>query len=248
MNAGMNFYVDESIHDRADFIVVAAVGTTADLQQQVFQALLDCGFDPAKDEFKSSMRMDRNPAAQALRLRLQAILRQCKIAVAVCPPSERQSIVSHAAKLLSTIDVFPDHHIGTVHFDEGMKRTSVSMPGDATPQFGCDSKLVVGIQVADCAAHVISTMLLGELGLFTKTVAADTVYEGQEGEIELAWTLWAGVRHALAGKQAIGELDRYGDPLPVAQPFGLVVSEGCSAGVKAAVAKRLGTVWVGCIH
>ncbi|MBP1886477.1 hypothetical protein [Sinorhizobium mexicanum] len=248
MDTFLNVFVDESIHVRGDFIVVAAVCAHADVQQEVVQALHDCGFDPARDEFKSSMRMHGNPAGQELRQRLQIILNDCKIGVAICPTSERAKIVTHVAALLSKLDIPPRTHIAAVHLDEGMRPANAKMPADATVKLGCDSRLVTGIQLADCAAHLISTMLLEELGLMSKTVPASSVYEEQEGEIALAWTLWATVRYALSGRKSVGESDECGLPDPTMNPFGLVVSDACSDAVKAAVEKRLSTVWVGCIH
>ncbi len=248
MSNFFDVFVDESIHDRGDFIVAAAVCSHADVHQEVIQALSDCGFDPARDEFKSSMRMNGNAEAQDLRQYLQNILSRCKIGVAVCPTSERANLVTHVAELLSNLDVSPGTQFKTIHFDEGMKRTSAQMPAKANIRFNCDSKLVAGIQLADCAAHLISTILLDELGLFSKTVPANTVYQDQEGEIELAWTLWATIRYALAGRTSVGECDEYDQPVPILNSFGVVVSDGCSDSVKAAVEKRLSTVWVGCIH
>lgn len=59
----MHIFVDESILDRGHFIVMAAVCSEGDVQGQVVQSLLACGFDPTCDEFKSSMAMRDNPAA-----------------------------------------------------------------------------------------------------------------------------------------------------------------------------------------
>lgn len=245
---GLNIFVDESIHDRGDFIVVAAVCSDVDVQEQVFQGLLACGFDPYRDEFKSSMSMRDNPAAQELRQRLQLILHHCKIALAVCPIAERAVLAAHLATLLSIVDLSPHTHISAIYLDEGMKRTNAEMPPGAVAVYGCDSRLVAGIQLADCAAHLVSTMLLEEIGIISKTVPASTVYDGQEGQIELAWTLWASIRHALSGRKPVGHVDDHGLPEPLMNPFGLVVSDRCSEAVKAAAEKRLGTVWIGCIH
>ncbi|MBB4576013.1 DUF3800 domain-containing protein [Rhizobium lentis] len=246
--AGMHVFVDESIHDRGHFIVVAAVCSEGDVQEQVVQSLLACGFDPSRDEFKSSMAMRDNPAAQELRQRLQLILRHCKIALAVCPIAERAILAAHLATLLSSVDLPQETHIAAIYLDEGMKRTNAEMPPGAVVTYGCDSRLVAGIQLADCAAHLVATMLLDELGVISKTVPASTVYDGQEGEIELAWTLWASIRHALSGRTPVGQVDEYGLPEPLMNPFGLVVSDRCSEDLKAAVERRLGTVWIGCIH
>jgi hypothetical protein len=248
VDTNWNVFVDESIHDRGDFIVVAAVFAEDGVADRVIAALTDCGFDPARDEFKSSMTMRDAPAAQRLRSHLQVILRSCKIAVAVCPVSERTKIATHIANLLSSVDLPPRQRIARVFVDEGIGQTSGAMPEGATVRFGCDSRTVQGIQLADCAAHLISTTLLGELGLTTKMVPASTVYDGQEGEIELAWTLWAAVRYALSGRIPLGEVGEDGIFEPLMKPFGLFVSDLCSDALKAAVADRLGSVWVGCIH
>jgi hypothetical protein len=248
VDAEWNVFVDESIHVRGDFIVVAAVFAEDGVAERVTAALIDCGFDPASNEFKSSMTMRDAPAAQKLRSHVQVILRSCKIAVAVCPVSERNAIATHVANLLSAVDLSPNQRIARVFVDEGIKLTSAAMPGGAIVRFGCDSRVIRGIQLADCAAHLISTTLLGELGLTSKMVAASTVYDGQEGEIELVWTLWAAVRYALSGGIPLGEVDEDGIFEPLMKPFGLLVSDFCSDAVQAAVVDRLGSVWVGCIH
>jgi hypothetical protein len=248
MKTAVDVFVDESIHDRGDFIVVAAVCSHADVQQEVIQALLDCGFDPSCDEFKSSMKMDGNAGAQDLRRRLQIILSGCKIGAAICPRSDRAKLVSHVAALLSILDVPSETQIETVHFDEGMRGSAAQMPASVTVRLGCNSKLVAGIQLADCAAHLISTILLAEMGLVTKTVSESTVDGEQEGEIGLAWSLWATVRRALAGNRSVGTSEEDGISDPMMNPFGLVVSDDCSDAVKAAIEKRLSAVWLGCIH
>lgn len=244
----MSIFVDESIHDRADFIVVAAVFTDDDVQEKVEQALRECGFDPASEEFKSSMTMAGNPAAHRLRDYLQGILSRCKLAIAICPVSERPEIISHVGKLLSDVD--PENFVlpQRVYFDNGMRRVALSLPNHITPVYGCDSKKVAGIQVADCAAYLVSMFLLSEMGFVNKTVPANTVYPEDEGEIELAWTLWASVRYALSSGQPIGGYDADGWCEPMMHPFGLIVSENCSDDVKSAVEKRLSGVWIGCIH
>lgn len=244
----MDIFIDESIHDRGNFIVIAAVFSADNLQELVGDALLECGFDPARDEFKSSMKMAGNPAAQRLRDRLQHILGRCKIAVSICPVSERALIVEHAGKLISGLDSKALELPATVYFDDGMKRAPLELPEGVNAIHGCDSKRVAGTQVADCAAYLVSMMLLAELGIVIKTVPASTVYPHDQGEIELAWTLWASVRYALSSGNPIGGYDEDGWCEPLMNPFGLFVSDGCSDAVKDAVKKRLSSVWVGCIH
>lgn len=244
----MYIFIDESIHERGDFIVIVAVCSADDVQETVEQALRECGFDPAKDEFKSSMVMAGNPAAQRLREEMRYILSRCKIAVAVCPVAERAHLVTLVGRLLSSVENEKIDAPAVAYFDQGMKQAKIDLPPSISAVLGCDSRKIAGIQIADCAAHTVSMMLLAELGILKKTVPASTVYPQDQGEIELAWTLWASVRYALSGGEPVGGYDEDGWCEPMMHPFGLLVSEGCSDAVKTAVEQRLSSVWVGCIH
>jgi hypothetical protein len=242
-------FVDESIHDQGDFIVVAVVVSEHDLQVAVDEALTTCGFTPGRDEFKSSMRMADNPAAQDLRGWLKHILNtKCRVAIAVCPVSERAEIMTYAASLTNLVAAREEIASGVLHFDGGMKRKAFGLPPGWRAEFNCDSRLIAGVQVADCAAHILSVMLLSEMGLITKSVPLSNVYPDQEGEMEMAWELWASLRYALSSGEPISGYDEDGGCEPMMKPFGLLVSEACSDEVKAAVEKRFSTDWVGCIH
>jgi hypothetical protein len=69
-------YVDDSIHDSFGFIVLAFVFSSYDLDTPVREALVAAGLDPEREEFKSGVRMDRNPAMQAARAQLIAVIRE----------------------------------------------------------------------------------------------------------------------------------------------------------------------------
>lgn len=244
----MSIYVDESIHDRANFIVIAAVAAGDQIQRDVENALIECGFDPGQDEFKSSMRMVDNPAARRLRDHLQSILIDCKVAIAVCSIVERDQIASLTGRLISAIDPSKLELPAKVFFDQGMKPIVPELPAGITTVHGCNSKKIAGIQVADCAAYLVSMIILSELGIVTKTVPANTVYPGDDGEIELAWTLWASFRYALSSGEPVGGYDQVGWCEPMMRPFGLLISDTCSKEVRQAVVSRFSEIWVGCIH
>ena len=55
------FYFDESIQQRAEFIVGAFVYSETDLTPAVFKAISGAGLEPRVDEFKSGMQMDSRP-------------------------------------------------------------------------------------------------------------------------------------------------------------------------------------------
>ena len=240
-------YVDESIHDRASFIVVAAVCADEDLGAEMACALTEAGFTPGVDEFKSSMRMAGNAAAQQLRSHLRYLLmRRCKVAVAICSVDERQRLVEFTYDLVDQLMADDLVQSGTLFLDEGIKKPGRAAPYGWRVEANCDSRQVPGIQMADCAAHTVATMVLAELGLVTKMVATDGLYP--EPEVEMAWSLWTSLRYALSSGTPVGGFDDEGLCEPMMKPFGLLVSEALSEDVKAAVDERLGAVWVGCIH
>ncbi len=244
----MDIYIDESIHDRANFIVLAAVCAPPDEIRMATEALRQCGFAPGRDEFKSSMKMNGNKPAQDLRERFREIIGRCKIAIGVCAVIERHQLMSLAASICEAIASRNVIESGALYLDEGIKPQSISMPAGFQLRPGCDSKSVIGIQLADCCAHFIATILLDELGVVKKMVPARRVYPENEGDLELAWELWASIRYALAGRETIGAVQDDGIHEPLLTPFGLVLSDGCDARVVEAARKRFGTVWIGCIH
>lgn len=247
MAATVNIYFDESIHVRGDFIVLAAVWASCDDIAAAEDAMRDCGFEVGRDEFKSSMTMQGNLRAQELRERFRAIIGKCKVAVGVCSVEERDQLHLLARQIC---DALPNHDEEgmVVYLDEGMtlQATAVSSRYEWKPD--CDSKEIVGIQLADCCAHFISTMLLGELGLFDKMVPARRVYPDNDGELELAWELWVSIRYALASSEPVSPIDDDGNYEPLHKPFGFFVSDGCNIDVAEAARRRFGSVWVGCIH
>lgn len=93
----MDIYIDESIHDRANFIVLAAVWAQPDEIRIATEALSKCGFVPGRDEFKSSMKMNGNSHAQDLREHFREIIGRCKIAIGICAVNERHQLMSLAS-------------------------------------------------------------------------------------------------------------------------------------------------------
>lgn len=235
------FFVDESLHDRAGFILAAAVWSDASPDEAVVAALRRAELRPGVDEFKSSAPMVGDPARQALRDELRwFLMTKCKIAVAICGIDERRSLGRQTIGLIESLGVAP----GTIFLDEGLTAGTMSA-GKWRIHNACDSREVFGIQLADCAAHTIAGIVLSELGHIAKFVpTVDPLYAP---EVELDFKLWASLRYALAGKPV--HTDHEADDWePLTHPFGLSISKGCPPLVREAAQKRLGSVWVGCIH
>jgi len=220
---------------------VAAVVTDSKFPEEVSKALTRNGFRPGVDEFKSSMRMDENPSARSLRDDLRHIIAlKSKLAVVVCARSERRQAPQMCVDLLSAlVETGAVTTPALASLDQGLTVTAPEILG-LTLDVECDSKEVVGIQVADCAAAIISRMILAEMGMDQKTILVED-YPSYVA-IELAWSLWRSVRFAMSsGKPILGDIEE-----PDMEPFGLFVSPGCSPKVRRAAMARLGHVWVGC--
>ena len=86
------FYFDESIQERAGFIVGAFVYSGNDLTPSVFAALTEAGLQPGIDEFKSGVRMATHPEQARARDLLRGLLMNVRVGIIVVPSSERPSL------------------------------------------------------------------------------------------------------------------------------------------------------------
>lgn len=243
----MDIYIDESIHERANFIALSAVCLTIDQVNDASQALLECGFTPGRDEFKSSMRMHDNEQARRLREMYRDIIQQAKVGIAICAIKERHLLMSIAAKLARTMVAQTPGTEGTIFLDEGMKRQHVELPRGYRMISGCNSASVIGIQIADCCAHAVATILLGTLGVTRKTIQLEENRDGSADAVDLSWFLWASMRHALTSSRPVTVNDHFFDD-PNYHPYGLEISDGCDIHVRDAAIQRFGSVWLGCIN
>lgn len=226
---------------------MAAIHAAEPIDEAVFAALAAAGFRPKVDEFKSSMAMAGNFAAQELRCTLRHLLMErCKVGLIICTTDERPQLVDLAFALVENLTAIARVPTETIFLDEGMKFPQKKSPTGWTVETQCDSKSVGGIQLADCAAHIVSVILLSEMGIINKMVPSGELYP--EPEVEMAWQLWTSLRYALSSSEPVGGYDADGWCEPMMEPFGLNVTERCSPEIKAAVEARLSSVWVGCIH
>ena len=250
------FYFDESIHERAGFILGAYVFSPHELTPHVFRKLEAVGLRPGIDEYKSSAKMSENATQRALRKELKELLWNIKLGIVVVPSAERQNLGTEALQGLKKIILANEllgeqHH---VYFDEGIGFRS---PARVVEELylceiytGQDSRLVGGLQVADLAAHTMSVMLLETLGVINKTVKAgpNSGYD-PDLDVELGFELWATQRyHFFTRDNADPDLDQLeGFTLDIGS-YAVHVAELCTDVLRNAVQKRFGECYLGCIH
>lgn len=240
-------YVDESIHARGGFIVTAVIFADHCVDSAVKAVLKRHGFRPDQDEFKNSMVMANNLAAQGLRGGMRQLLfSDCKLAFVICALQERKAIMSLVGRLIDGMPALRLDQATTLHFDEGIAAQPLALPERWVLARDCDSKRVAGIQLADCAAHLVATILLAELGLVDKMVSTDGLYP--EPEVPLAWELRSSLRHSMASDRPLYAPRPDDWTEPIMEPFGLLISEGCPDDLRQTIEQRLGGIWLGCIH
>ena len=255
----LSIYVDDSIHDRGQFIIASIVLSQEDLAPSVERVLLSVGLVPGQDEYKSSAIMRNNPKLQSLRDGIRGIETSCRLGVIVDTVSNRpnlgDTIIIGLAHVLRTQNL--DKSAINIYLDQGLI-SDVARANEMMHELGIcescrlfvqqDSRIIYGLQVADLVAHTFGTMLLENLGIISKMVkAGDNSGYDPDLDIEIGFELWAGLRYSLL---TAGQLNPKAEDLQSAEyrSGGLYISDKCPSTLQDAAMERFGRVYLGCIH
>lgn len=255
-----HFYFDESIQEKAGFIIGAFVYSNGDLTPPVYAALTEAGLKPGVDEFKSGARMVTNPAQDMVRKLLRSILQHLHVGLVVIPSSCRDTLGTEAITGLDKIiraNALTNgaHH---VFIDEGIEVDQalldafhINIGVHCKFNLNQDSKQIGGIQMADLAAHSMGVMLLEHLGHLKKMVKAgeNSGYD-PDLDMELGFELWASLRYAFfkAPQPIPGPEDPLGDLMFDVTNYGLYIAPTCDDALQKAASERFGECYLGCIH
>lgn len=202
------FYFDESKHAKDNFLIGAYVFSEKDVNENVESILLECGYDPSSDEFKSHALKDGDIKAQNLRNKLYGVLRGCKVGLLIAPHTKYQSFF-HLDLLHCLINILNRNNLTAPHkvyLDQGIftKNNKIieakSLLESLKSNFGCtihleqDSKNIRGIQLADLAAHYCSTKLKEELGSLKKNVSPRAIGYPTNEEINIGFEMFIRMR------------------------------------------------------
>lgn len=258
------FFFDESIHPKGGFIVGAFVCTEREPTKMLRTALQDAGIQPGIDEYKSGAHVGRDPRQILARDGIDGVVGALARIALMVTPLVTPDILGEEA--LAALRIFLDanglaqrsHH---VYLDQGIfsrptrafeLAAGIGIPARCTLHPEMDSRVVLGIQMADLVAHRTATMLLQELGVITKTVkAGDNSGYDADMDIDLGFELWAGLRRSFFVQPFDPDSDAYEEvPYPVVkvEPFGLYVSPLCGPALSHHVRERFGSMYLGCIH
>jgi hypothetical protein len=261
----MHWYFDDSVQVRGNFAIGAFVASDEDIHSQIAQCLTRANLEPLVDEFKSSSHMSTNPSQAKARDYLKTLTSKSGVRVGlVFVPSTHRSLLGVEAlkalrNFLDAGDLWHLQH--KMFFDEGSFESTQIARAAARElgldrydiSFACDSRKILGIQLADLAAHSTGIMLLASLGLFGKTAKKDFASEGTvNSEIDIEWELWTTLRYSFLGKNKATDLDAdeidY-DSLGIeTEHSGIYISSHCPSVLADAVRERFGFHYLGCIH
>jgi len=198
------------------FVVTAFVFANGRFYTRIAAVLQKAGLSPSKDEFKSSARMDRNPAMQAARDGLLRLAGSETHVAMFVGPHERGSLGKHSLQALQSILVRNGIRPSglNVYFDEDIfpsAREATRLrslfhflaPARIFPKE--DSRRRLGIQVADAVAHswgqIVKEAVTGKVKMID-VGGRDTGYAKGE-RAALGWKLLMTLRYALLTRPMI---------------------------------------------
>lgn len=254
------FYIDDSVHTDAGFIIAACLYCSKDLSQSIHEIFYELGIDPNITEYKSGVNYKMFPEMGKVRSKMKSLLQDtCKFGVVVLPSLQRPKLGIECLKAVKIFLVVNAIDRNTpIHFDEGMfpsktEALATIIDLQMNPEnihLNQDSLLIKGIQLADLVAHMTSIMLKARMGLIKKMVKAgkNSGYD-EDSEMELEFELWATIRYNFFHeKSKIAINDPLIDMTFKVEPYGLYVSSYCDESLAALSRSLFEEVYLGCIH
>jgi hypothetical protein len=246
----MNIYIDESIHDKYGFMLIAYVLCGKDPKDELKKILSYHGLP----EFHASEEMCNNKSMQEVRQDfLSYINLNCKWGVMVLPISSRFSLLSDLLSLLSEMQKNGLEEATDLYLDEGII-TKQDLPEIENIEIVhsakiCNSVIVHGIQLSDLVAALCGVRFREEISQNPKFLQ----YGDESGydppiEAEVGYELWASLRYSmLHAPTAFGE-DMPSMAMYPTYGYGFFLSANCSNDLREKADKTFGAIYLGCIH
>lgn len=247
----MDIYIDESVHEKLGFMLLAFVLCPTDPHSE----LADIMAKHEKHEFHASENMDGNKLAQELRAEMKQYVNwNCGWGVFVLPSDARWKLADELSGLIKdlvrscaqpdSVRIFLDdgiinpNELETVINKSGVKQIILSK-----------SHEIYGIQLADLVASLSGVRLREEISRSPKMLTyGDEAGFNPPIEAELGYELWADLRYSMRrSSEPLGE-----GMIEMAEfstsGYGLFISEKCSPELRTSAEKIFGRVYLGCIH
>lgn len=250
-------FVDESIQQKHGYICTAFVYSQDDVNFEIAAALTRAGLDPGRSEFKSGARMDSKQELQILRRDLLGIIQdRASVGLLISAESKRNELGREVCGTLRRIivtnnlayhqQIFVDRGIAIPKCDD----LSWLQQHGARLEVECDSKQILGIQLADHAAYHCSYILKEKIEGPTKhmRVGEESGYI-EPFDAELGWVFWTDLRYCFF-KESKEWNDEVGDRNFIHKllGYGAFVSDDLPQNIRQHALSTFETVWMGCIH
>lgn len=253
------FYIDDSVHDDAGFIIGACVYSDIDINEKIIDLIQSCGFDPNSFEYKSSANYSKEPEKARIREQLKGLLiKNCKLGIVVIPRKSREHLGFECIKAVRQF-INCNKELKnpiSIYFDQGMFNSKHKAEQlirslnfiDCIFYLEQNSLDIKGIQLADLAAHISSIQLKDALGLVTKMVKPGE-NSGYDVDIELGFEMWATTRYAFFNEGfTLFTDDPIADATVKVEPYGLYISDRCDKELSDIARRKFGDIYLGCIH
>ncbi|MDO6588944.1 hypothetical protein DS901_13835 [Loktanella sp. D2R18] len=123
-----------------------------------------------------------------------------------------------------------------------------SVPLNCSIHFEQDSKQVLGIQLADLAAHTCAMMLLDTLGKPKKLVDWPDSGYGDDVDVDLPFELWAYFRNSFLSIQTHEDNADFDPAIVDVAEHGLHIDPRVNEVLAEAALRRFGEMYLGCAH
>lgn len=247
------FYIDDSIHDNANFILCACCYLSSNPDLDIKQIIISNGFNPENFEYSSGDKY--HDAAQLQQLRsgiYNFISDKCSIGIVVAPLSARPKIGEICIEATNNFIIANGlvDKVDSIFIDQGMNLNKAQRILDGTNitiYTEQNSLQIRGIQLADYCAHTLSTWLKGSMGILNKKVSVNGL------DTEIHFEMFARLRYILFKKQKnLKDFPKAVDLTDMAtfevEPYGLHICEELDDATKKLVRDTFSRVYMGCIH
>ncbi|MBX3621280.1 MAG: DUF3800 domain-containing protein [Rhizobacter sp.] len=244
-------FVDESIQRDHDYICVGFAYCEELPDASVRAALVEAGLAPGADEYKSGKRMAGSEPLHHLRERVgRIVLAECRLGVYIAPLSERESLLSpiiEVADLIVQRNTLPKPQ--KLFVDEGISGLDQRIDKSHLDVVrNCDSKQVLGIQLADYVAYHLSYLLKSTMTGVSKQVPIQTPgHPLEDQDVDFDWLLRTDFRrHFFAEPKNIQEIEG-DDWFFTIAGYGAFYSSKLSEPVLAAAKQTFDSMYLGCV-
>jgi hypothetical protein len=244
-------FVDESIQHDLGYICVGFAYCKQSPDELVRSAISQAGLVPGIDEYKSGARMVGAGARRMLREAIsQIVLEHCKLGVYIGPTHERPALLSAVADTARSIvsrNRLPAPQ--PVYVDGGIDSKLPSVADDSINLIrNCDSKSVLGIQLADYVAYHCSYLLKCAMEGKSKTVLVEMPYHPKtDEEVELDWLMRTELRRNFFVEYRDIERITGDDWFFKLSGYGAYFSQNLAGPVESAARQTFDSMYFGCV-